>query len=38
MFSRFTLGTQGNQMKAFEQSAKLAVEAIVNIRTVAGNY
>ena len=36
LYPRFTLGTQGNTMKAFEKSAKLAVEAIVNIRTVAG--
>ena len=33
---RFTLGGANRDKSAFEKSAKLAVEAIVNIRTVAG--
>ena len=36
MEMRITMGVDTVEKKAFEDSAKLAIEAITNIRTVAG--
>ena len=35
---RITMGVDSVEKKAFEDSAKLAIEAITNIRTVAGKF